>query len=246
MRVKLLNHGTGIFEVQGNDRKKFFNDVSKGGIVADPVEVYKTHIFQVENKSEDTEDIVKVPFVLSTYSLDRDNERIEQSGWDVNNFLKNPVLLWQHDRWRPSIGLVENLSIGDSLKGTVVFAPKKIDHFSWSIGQKVHLGMLRAGSVSFRPLEWKWVDDASEEADLIFLKQELAEFSIVNIPANPEALSELSENRDDLKELVDSLESMMKSTGERVTQLEEFLNSKAVSINEPLDKFLSTSKSAGV
>jgi phage head maturation protease len=57
----------------------------------------------------------------------------------------------------------------------------------------VKVGVIRAGSVGFRVLEIeipekKTIDDGTS---LIFRKQELLEFSICNVPANPFALAKM-------------------------------------------------------
>jgi HK97 family phage prohead protease len=73
----------------------------------------------------------------------------------------------------------------------IVFNDKEYDPFGWAIGQRVKAGVIRAGSVGFRPVE---IELPSKEGGrdgtvLIFRKQELLEFSICNVPANPFALS---------------------------------------------------------
>jgi phage head maturation protease len=56
-------------------------------------------------------------------------------------------------------------------------------------------GFLAATSVGFRPLKWEYTTDKERGADdwfpgIDFEEQELVEFSIVTVPANPEALME--------------------------------------------------------
>ena len=52
-------------------------------------------------------------------------------------------------------------------------------------------GVIRAGSVGFRAIEIEIPskEDGKDGTSLIFRKQELLEFSICNVPANPFALS---------------------------------------------------------
>ncbi len=77
----------------------------------------------------------------------------------------------------------------------MVFNDKSFDPFGWSIGERVKAGVIRAGSVGFRVIE---IEIPSKEDSpnggkdgtaLIFRKQELLEFSICNVPANPFALA---------------------------------------------------------
>jgi phage head maturation protease len=55
----------------------------------------------------------------------------------------------------------------------------------------VKAGVIRAGSVGFRVIEIEIPDKetAKDGTTLIFRKQELLEFSICNVPANPFALT---------------------------------------------------------
>jgi phage head maturation protease len=55
----------------------------------------------------------------------------------------------------------------------------------------VKAGVIRAGSVGFRVIEIEIPDReaAKDGTTLIFRKQELLEFSICNVPANPFALA---------------------------------------------------------
>jgi len=74
-----------------------------------------------------------------------------------------------------------------------VFNDKAFDPFGWSIGQRVKAGVIRAGSVGFRVLEIEIPSkaDSRDGTALIFRKQELLEFSICNVPANPFALAKM-------------------------------------------------------
>jgi HK97 family phage prohead protease len=131
-------------------------------------------------------------WTLSTFDLDRFNERIDPLGWDFKQFLKNPVVEWSHNFLIPAIGKIDGLTVDDNgLHGRVIFNGKDYDHFGWSIGQRVAAGVIRAGSVGFRVLEIEIPDreTAKDGTSLIIRKQELVEFSICNVPANPYALA---------------------------------------------------------
>ena len=55
-------------------------------------------------------------------------------------------------------------------------------------------GVIRAGSVGFRVMEIEIPskEDSRDGTSLIFRKQELLEFSICNVPANPWALAKMN------------------------------------------------------
>jgi len=112
--------------------------------------------------------------------------------WDFSQYAKNPVVEWSHNYLIPAIGKIERLAFDDKgLHGLVVFNDKSFDPFAWGIEQRVRAGVIRAGSVGFRVIEIEIPDreTAKDGMSLIFRKQELLEFSICNVPANPYALA---------------------------------------------------------
>ncbi|GHV80742.1 hypothetical protein AGMMS49944_25330 [Spirochaetia bacterium] len=133
-----------------------------------------------------------VPWVFSTFDLDRFDERIDPAGWDVKRYLENPVVQWAHCFSIPAIGRADGVFADDKgLHGNIVFNSKDYDPFGWGIGERVKAGVIRAGSVGFRILEIELPskEDSKDGTALIFKKQELLEFSICNVPANPFAMA---------------------------------------------------------
>jgi HK97 family phage prohead protease len=127
-----------------------------------------------------------IRFVFSSGAVDRHGEVIDQKGWMLENYLKNPVVLWGHDQSKFPIAKAANMQIvNDTLEGDVIFAynenPEAAIAFELCAG-----GFLNAGSVGFMNIKWMY----DENLDLLtLLENELFEFSIVNVPANPEALA---------------------------------------------------------
>jgi len=140
-----------------------------------------------------------VPWTFSTFDLDRYDERIDPAGWELEHYRKNPVVQWAHRFDIPAIGRAADLLVDDKgLHGSIIFNEKEFDAFGWGIGERVRRGVLCAGSVGFRILEIE-LPSKEEQADgtsLIFRRQELLEFSICNVPANPFALRERKEKKD--------------------------------------------------
>lgn len=131
-------------------------------------------------------------FILSTESVDRDGDIVQQSGWQLDNYLKNPVVLFQHDNEAFPIGKCVAIGIEDGmLVGTVQFVDADVPcagdpaEACWRLAQE---GYLNAVSVGFKVLDWDFSDDEDNPHGAIFSKMELLEWSIVTIPANPEAL----------------------------------------------------------
>lgn len=145
-------------------------------------------------------------FVISTAGIDRDGDVIDQDGWELINYRANPVVLWAHDASHmPLAKAVEIDVIEGKLCATVEFVPADVPH----VGEKAEaalrlykLGFMSAVSVGFRPLEFEVAKDRADEDDWFppfnFKRQELMEFSLVTVPANPEALILVPETTADL------------------------------------------------
>jgi HK97 family phage prohead protease len=134
-----------------------------------------------------------VSWCFSTFDLDRYDERVDPAGWELEHFKRNPVIQWAHLFHIPAIGYADNLRCdAEGLRGDIVFNGKEFDPFGWAIGERVKAGVLRAGSVGFRVLEVELPGKKAAEdgTALIFRRQELLEFSICNVPANPFALTQ--------------------------------------------------------
>lgn len=164
---------------------RFLRCNSRGGKVGPAVEVYSSAVMEKAAGGG------SFSWVMSTGDLDRDMERIDPAGWLLDTYRTNPVVLWSHDRTIPAIGYAKDVEADTSLHGEIVFNPKEVDEFGWGIGERVRCGALRTGSVGFLVCEVEFIDHAAhpeEKAELIYRKQELLEYSICNVPANPFAL----------------------------------------------------------
>ena len=162
--------------------------------VDEEIELMASVPFHLTNDAETGQGFL---WTLSTYDLDRFSERIDPQGWDFKRFMDNPVVEWAHRFDIPAIGKIDGLAVDDKgLHGFVFFNEKSYDPFGWSIGQRVKAGVIRAGSVGFRPVEIEIPskEDSKDGTSLIFRKQELLEFSICNVPANPYALANSANN----------------------------------------------------
>jgi HK97 family phage prohead protease len=124
-------------------------------------------------------------FCISTGSVDRDNDTIAVGGWKMDNYRKNPVVLWAHDYSALPVGKALSVNVeGDKLVSVMEFA----DHdMANTVMRLVDGGFLRATSVGFRPMKYALNE---ERRGFDFMEQELLEFSIVPVPANAEALIE--------------------------------------------------------
>ena len=158
--------------------------------VSGDVELIASVPFIKEQKEEGIEN--SVAWTFSTFDLDRFGERIDPAGWDFTQYCRNPVVEWAHNYMIPAIGKAENIHVDENgLHGVLTFNDKEYDPFGWSIGRRVKAGVIQAGSVGFRVIEIEIPskEDGRDGTSLIFRKQELLEFSVCNVPANPFALT---------------------------------------------------------
>jgi HK97 family phage prohead protease len=138
-------------------------------------------------------------FVISSGMVDRERDIIDPKGWDLEWFRRNPVVLWAHNYEAFPVGKANDVDLVDGkLMATVRFLPSDMP-LAGPVAEAVYRmakdGWLAATSVGFRPLEWAYTSDKDRGADdwfpgVDFYRQELVEFSIVTVPANPEALIE--------------------------------------------------------
>ena len=126
-------------------------------------------------------------FILSDATPDRMGDVIDAEGWDLENFKKNPVALFNHNSNFP-IGKWTNLRTADGkLRAHLQLAPKGTSPRIDEIRALVDADILRAVSVGFLPRQSEPL--TKNGGGLRFLRSELVETSLVSIPANPNALA---------------------------------------------------------
>ena len=128
-----------------------------------------------------------VEFILSDATPDRMGDVIDADGWDLANFNKNPVALFNHRSDFP-IGKWNNLRVANGkLRGHLQLAPEGTSDRIDEIRRLVDADILRAVSVGFMPIKSEPLTKDSHGTR--FLNSELVETSLVAIPANPNALA---------------------------------------------------------
>lgn len=131
--------------------------------------------------------------VISTPSLNSYGTRVLTSGIDIEQYKKNPILLYMHrrgEREDAPIGRVEDVHIeGDKLVGSLVFDEK--DDFARKVAQKWTDGFLRMVSAGLTIIELS--DDPAVllpgQRRMTITKSKLDEVSVVDIGANDDALA---------------------------------------------------------
>jgi HK97 family phage prohead protease/HK97 family phage major capsid protein len=156
--------------------------------------VNSTFAKQITPESTDGIQSVYIEGYASTTDIDRMNDVIPSAVWEkgISNYLKNPIILSQHDHDDP-IGRMVDYRI-DS-KGLWVKA--RISAAADEVYGLVKDGVVTAFSVGFRVIDAAY--DAATE--LFVIKElELVEISVVSIPANQNTLFSLSKAFSDADE----------------------------------------------
>jgi hypothetical protein len=131
---------------------------------------------------------------------DRDGDIISINGWEMANFLANPVFLWAHDYSSVPIAaavkIMRKREPSPHMVFTEQFAPEGIFPFADMIFELYKIKQINASSVGFMPYSWEKIEDKESEeggkyqyrSNRKFTKQELLELSGCAVPANPSAL----------------------------------------------------------
>ena len=129
------------------------------------------------------------PFVCSTDGIGRDGLVIDQSGWDLTDYIRMPTVLWSHDYLgnHPAIGRAENVRVEDgALKCDIHFDQQ--DEFAKLIERKYISGVLGSVSVGWDTKEFAPSDNPNFAGTV--KRAALLDVSCVNIPGDPSALLE--------------------------------------------------------
>ena len=185
--------------------------------------------------------------VFSAEVEDRQGEIVVQSGWILDNYKKNPIVLWAHNSGQPPIARMLEIGVNpatNQLEGKMQFAvnesPFAAEVFALIVG-----GYQKAFSAGFINNKY----EIDQENDKVYLlENELLEMSVVPVPANQLALAkskgmivtaykkEIGDEDEEIPEDVDDLEDL---------DLDDISESKALekiskSNNETISQAIST------
>lgn len=174
----------------------------------------------------------KVTFVASDSTRDSAGTVLNQDGWDLDRFNKNGVIGYQHkvygswaDTDNPDnvIGKGRAYVEGGRLMVDVDFEPKEINELAEKVYKKVLFGSLKAVSVGFLPVgdgHWGEGEESRKGGSPTWYYdgQELLEVSVVNIPANPNAVrvKGLDSSEEEMRELMEKADETPEAEPETV------------------------------
>jgi len=137
----------------------------------------------------------EIIFTINTDTVDRDREVVLPKGLVKKNYAGNPVVLLNHDYQTLPIGKTLWIK-GDATKLIAKAYISDKTQLANDVFGLLQDGILSAASIGFAPLEQspptpKEIKSRPDWADArnIIRKWEILEWSLVTVPANPEALS---------------------------------------------------------
>lgn len=173
---------------------------------------------------------------LTEKIIDRHGEVVLPSGIVLDNYKKNPIVLfghgWENNGFIP-IGKIDidTIEITENyIDADVIFDSDGHDEFAAMIYDKVKKGFLNTGSIGFRPIEMSYEPVLPEQDGLTYSKWELLEFSIVPIPSNTGATAQ--------KEFAQFRKEVEKKLGEKGISADIFLSTDTVGDLEQIEKTL--------
>jgi HK97 family phage prohead protease len=128
---------------------------------------------------------------VSTESVDRVGDIIRAKGWLLDNFKRTGApVLFSHDYSQPPIGKAVEMEIQRKGLWSITRFHEKTQ-LSRDLAKLARDGDMKSWSVGFNPAEEPEMrkDEKGNFAGYIFNKAELLEYSLVAVPANPEAVS---------------------------------------------------------
>lgn len=192
--------------------------------------------------------------MISTESVDRQGDIVRAAGAQLENYLRNPVVLWAHDYSQPPVARALSVEIipGVGLKSTFQFPEWGVSEQADTVRRLWAGGFLNATSIGFIPMSMTPIDPDRQWGPQDITSWEMLEYSVVPVPANQNALrlamkslagSEekrgrvlSASNEKRLKEAADLINGVLVQLGEAEPQEEQFAGSADPDTEPPAAK----------
>ncbi|NWG72719.1 MAG: HK97 family phage prohead protease [Parvularculaceae bacterium] len=139
-----------------------------------------------------------VRHVVSTARMDRNNRIVEPAGWSLTNFREAPRVLANHDYTIEAVigRAIDTKVEGNALVSTTQFDTEGLGNVAFRLVQSGLVNSWSVGWISLKSHRFGEVEDCAVCASALkkvewgrhFVKQDLLEYSLVAIPANPDAV----------------------------------------------------------
>ena len=159
---------------------------------------------------------LKIAGYANTTTKDRANDIVTAEAWakGVDNYRKNPVLLYQHKHDNP-IGRVENIRVdrkGIFVEAAVSEAAEK----NHGVQTLIKDGALKSFSVGFRVKDGKYNRD---DDSMLITDVELLEISVVSVPCNQESLFSIRKSFETDSEYEEFKKSLKEASAEEIKMM---------------------------
>ena len=141
----------------------------------------------------------QIEMIGSTEDFDRVGDKMIMAGCDLSNYLKNPIILQNHDYHKPAIGKAIDINV---LNNQLIF---KIEFADTPDGNEwLYLysnKFMNASSVGFIGEDY----EPNDQGGLTFNKWQLLELSLCTVPCNPNAIQRSYEEKKISKKLFETI-----------------------------------------
>ena len=159
---------------------------------------------------------LKIAGYANTTAKDRSGDIVTAEAWakGVDNYRRNPVLLYQHKHDCP-IGRVDNIRVdkkGIFVEGMVSEAAEK----NHGVQTLIKDGALKSFSVGFRVKDGKY---NREDDSMMITEVELLEISVVSVPCNQDSLFSIRKSFDSDEEFNEFKKSLKEADAEEIKKM---------------------------
>ena len=159
---------------------------------------------------------LKIAGYANTTAKDRAGDVVTAAAWakGVENYRRNPVLLYQHKHDCP-IGRVDNIRVdrkGIFVEGSISEAAEK----THGVQTLIKDGALKSFSVGFRVKDGKY---NREDDSMTITDVELLEISVVSVPCNQDSLFSIRKSFDNDEEFNEFKKSLKEADAEEIKKM---------------------------
>jgi HK97 family phage prohead protease/HK97 family phage major capsid protein len=159
---------------------------------------------------------IKIAGYANTTAKDRSGDIVTAEAWakGIDNYRRNPVLLYQHKHDCP-IGRVDNIRVdkkGIFVEGLVSEAAEK----NHGVQTLIKDGALKSFSVGFRVKDGKY---NREDDSMMITEVELLEISVVSVPCNQDSLFSIRKSFDSDEEFNEFKKSLKEADAEEIKKM---------------------------
>lgn len=174
-------------------------------------------------KAFEEDDSLHITGMASTNNTDRVGDIIEAEAWKkggLDNFLNNPVILFNHDYNQPIGRAVSMATTGNGLE-----LKAKIAKSAGHVGELIKEGVLGAFSVGFRVKDAEYM---TENDGYRIKDAELLEVSVVTVPANQAATFSLAKSFDSERDYEEFKKSFTLNDSEEKPHEDEIFSNESM------------------